>query len=235
MRCKPILILTILLLTVSLVMSAQRKTSSQIDTDDLTGELQVAAKSGDNHLNIVWWIPFEFWEATFSQDASVTDSEVIELLETMKKYSFLGIVQADISYFGSFNFYSKDEVLKSLRISYAPKGKGMSTLKTIKNPDPDVELILSVITPMLSAAMGNLGQNFHFFVLDDMDSFGDRAIDPYGEGNLYFEMKTKSGEALKAELEFPLNSLYISRKCPNGKDAHISWKFCPWTGKQLEP
>jgi hypothetical protein len=34
-------------------------------------------------------------------------------------------------------------------------------------------------------------------------------------------------------LETPLNSLFVPRTCPNGKPAHVSWKFCPWGGERL--
>jgi hypothetical protein len=37
-----------------------------------------------------------------------------------------------------------------------------------------------------------------------------------------------------AELELPLDSLFVPRLCPNGKPAHVSWDYCPWSGKKLK-
>jgi len=95
-------------------------------------------------------------------------------------------------------------------------------------------LLLSMFKPMLGAAMGNMGENFHFFTLIDEDETGTRVIDPYRSGILKFNFAKRDGEQLKTQIEFPLNELFVPRKCPNGKDAHISWKYCPWTGKLLE-
>ena len=62
---------------------------------------------------------------------------------------------------------------------------------------------------------------------------GKRILDPYQPGGLQVDLKRKNNQPLQAKIEFPLNSLYVPRRCPNGKPAHVSWKFCPWTGAKL--
>ena len=97
----------------------------------------------------------------------------------------------------------------------------------------DLELILAMLTPLLEAAAGNLGNNMHFYVLNDKSESSQRLLDPYQEGSMDIQLKKMNGDPIIANIEMPLNTLYIPRKCPNGKDAHISWKYCPWTGVQL--
>lgn len=94
--------------------------------------------------------------------------------------------------------------------------------------------MLEMIKPVLGSAAGNLGLNMHFFVLDDNNTEKRRKMDPYQFGELNFQIGERNGELMKATLSLPLNSLYLPRKCPNGKDAHVTWEYCPWTGEKLE-
>ena len=82
--------------------------------------------------------------------------------------------------------------------------------------------------------MGNLGKNMHFYVLNDKSKSFPRLLDPYRKGQINIQLSRKDDVLMTASIEMPLNSLFVPRKCPNGKDAHISWKYCPWTGKRLE-
>ena len=100
--------------------------------------------------------------------------------------------------------------------------------------NPDLQVVLSVFKPILGSALGNMGNSMHFFVLNDLRDTSERLVDPYSKGNLSFHVVKRSGDQLEANIELPLNSLFVPRKCPNGKDAHISWYYCPWTGEKLE-
>ena len=94
-------------------------------------------------------------------------------------------------------------------------------------------MLIGSIAPALGATIGSLGDNLQFFVFNDQTLDRKRLMDPGLPGGLIVELTGKEGRSLQAEFEFPLNSLYVPRKCPNGKPAHISWRYCPWTGKKL--
>ena len=213
--------------------AVERKKLSAIDTDKLTTDTQVTATCGDDHLNLVWWIPHEFWQATFVNDQSTSETDKREILDTMKPYSILAICQADISNFGAFKFYSKSEVLNKLVLKVESANGRVREITPVKNVDSDLDIMLSAFKPILSAAMGNLGENLHFYVLKDTDGAGNRQIDPYSAGSLGIQMRERDGTRLETSIELPLNSLYVPRKCPNGKDARVTWKFCPWSGQKL--
>lgn len=214
--------------------AADRKELKDVEIDAFTTATQVSpVGAGDNHLAMAWWIPSEFWESVLSRDDSFKKKDVDEMLETLEGYSMLAVVQADISAFGAFRFYRKNEVEKSLRLQFTDGEGKKHPVKMAEKVAPELQFLLESFRPMFTAAMGNLGKNFHFFVLDDVVK-GERFMDPYEVGTFDIGMEQRDETKMKATLSLPLDPLFVPRKCPNGKDAHISWSFCPWTGKKLE-
>jgi hypothetical protein len=228
-------LIIILLLTMLCSAAAEKKQINDIDTDALTNETQISAKgAASNHMAIVWWIPTEFWDAVLSQDPTVSEFDKNAMLDAITGVSLLVIIQADISTLGSFQFYSKTEIEDKIHISYLDMDNQKHGLPAVKNINPDLAIVLSIFKPILSAAMGNMGNNMHFYVLSDKSDSSQRLVDPYKKGILTIKLSDKNNHPLEAEIEMPLNSLFIPRKCPNGKDAHVSWIYCPWTGKKLD-
>lgn len=216
-------------------MSAERNPVEAIDTDAFTSDTQVTMKgAGDDHLAVAWWIPNEFWESILSRDASISESQTDAMLDALEGVSLLSVVQADISALGAFEFYTQEEISQNMVLFYSGADGEKKKLSQVETIDPDLELVLSVFKPILGGAMGNLGNNMHFYVLEDSGSSGKRLLDPYEEGKFEIQLSRKDSVIMEANIETPLNALFIPRKCPNGKDAHITWKFCPWTGTPLE-
>jgi len=121
-----------------------------------------------------------------------------------------------------------------MSLSFTAADGKRRTVTPMGTIDPNLGVVLAVFKPILGAAMGNLGNNMHFYVLDDRIEGAPRLLDPYREGLISVQLMRKNGDWMTAEIEMPLNSLFVPRKCPNGKDAHVSWKYCPWSGKRLE-
>jgi hypothetical protein len=232
---KKILITAIILSVTTNVIAIERKQIKDVDTDSLIADTQDTPKgAGENHAAMCWWIPSEFWQAILAKDPSMAESDKKAMLEAMSGVTLLAVVQADITDFGAFNFYPKDEIEKQMTISYTNAGDEKLSLSPMKNIKPDLEIVLGVFKPILGAAMGNLGNNMHFYVLNDETGTTKRLIDPYNKGLLNVKLTKRNGNIMNADIEMPLNSLFVPRKCPNGKDAHVSWNYCPWTGEKLE-
>ena len=228
------LLVLLLLFVVSASFAAKPKEIKDIAQDDLIAETQPTVNESESSVTVIWWIPVEFWEVSFSDDNSLGEKDKKQMLDILDDYSIVAVVQADIGAFGSFDFYSEKEVSNKLKMLYTD-GKGKKTkIKPLTKLEPEIELMLKMMKPILASAMGNMGENFHFFVLDDKDNKKNRIIDPYEEGKLEFTINSKTGDKKEAEIQMPLNSLFIPRLCPNGQEAHVSWKYCPWTGKKLE-
>ena len=216
-------------------MAAEKKPLKDIDTEAFTSDTQVTPKgAGDKHIALAWWIPNEFWESLLSRDATTSASEKKAMLDAMSGVSLLAVVQADISAVGAFQYYSKEEIEQSMTLSYTGADGQKQRLPPLQTIAPDLEVVLGVFKPILGAAMGNLGNNLHFYVLSDRSKSSPRLLDPYRNGQIDIQLARRDKVLMDARVELPINALFVPRKCPNGKNAHSSWKYCPWTGEQLE-
>jgi len=227
------IVVAVICLLTSAGLAKKKRPIDKVDTDELIKNTQAKVPSGDRHVSIIWWIPAEFWEATFAKDQNLSEAGKKGMIAALKPYTLLAVLQADISDFGAFAFYNKGEVEKGLKIRVKPAEGEPREITLSRSASRDVNMLLSVMKPILTAAMGKMGENFHFFVLDDAGADGKRKIDPYGPGTLDVRLARRHAERISGQLELPLDALYVPRKCPNGKDAHVSWKYCPWTGKKL--
>ena len=214
--------------------AAERLLFNEVNGNDLTTETQKTA-GADNAMDFVWWIPVEFWQVALANNPGVSEQQVAEIVETLRPYSVLAVVQADISSFGAFNFFDEDKVSRGLKVVYAPEKGSVIDISLDELVHPDVTLLLNQLSPILTAAMGNLGENFYFFPLPDTDDDENRIVSPYERGKLQVSLTAREGlQRSPFEIEFPLDALHRPRLCPNGKPAHISWSYCPWSGKKLK-
>lgn len=232
---KKLLIAIVIVSTVSTYsMAAEKKSLKDVDTEAFASDTQVTLKgAGDNHMALAWWIPSEFWQALFSRDTTTSKAVKKAMLEAMSGVSLLAVVQADITVFGAFKFYSKEEIEENMILSFSGADGKKQRLSPMQTIDPDLEVVLGVFKPILGAAMGNFGNHMHFYVLNDKSESSQRLLDPYRRGQINIQLARRDEVLMDASLEMPINALFVPRKCPNGKDAHISWKYCPWTGKRL--
>jgi len=223
------------ILTCNHAVAAERRLLQEISVDEISTDTQVAFKNaGDSHLAFMWWVPNEFWISIFARDTNTPEADKQAMLKLMSEISLIAVVQADISNLGGFHYYTKQDVEKNMLISFADSGNIRKRLVPVQTISPDLEVVLSVFKPVLTAAMGNLGSNLHFYVLNDKSNASSRLIDPYRQGVIEVQLSRKDDVLIKSSIELPLNALFIPRICPNGKEAHISWKYCPWSGKRLE-
>lgn len=216
-------------------MASEIKPLEHVDVDALTGDTQTVAKgAGDHHVAIAWWMPRELWGSILARDMSASETNKQAVLDAMAGISVLAVVQADLSSLGAFNFYTREEVEERMALSFTDSEGTTQKLQILQKPNPDLEIFLGLMRPVLGAAMGNLGQNMHFYVLDERSSASPRLLDPYQVGRLDVRLTRKDGRVMDAQVEMPINALFVPRTCPNGKEAHISWSFCPWDGTRLQ-
>ena len=238
MNRKKLTIVTIALLSAFLTddsYALQKKNIAEVSSDELISETQTGpADAGDDHTCLVWWMPHEFWMGVLERDPSISKEDKEDMLKAVGGVSILAVVQGDISSLGAFDFYTREQVEKGIVVSQTGPDGTSEKVPFQEKLNPDLEVVMAAFRPILATAMGKMGDNMHFFVLSDTLPSGGRRLDPYQGGELKVKLEDKRGRALISEIALPLNSLYVPRTCPNGKKAHVSWNFCPWTGEKLQ-
>ncbi|HEU0223918.1 MAG TPA: hypothetical protein VFR29_00620 [Steroidobacteraceae bacterium] len=216
------------------VASAQERIAiGRISLDRLAADTQATpGGSDDSHLALVWWIPYEYWAAAFSREGGMPAAQREATIKVLRDYSLLAVVQADIQVLGAFRYYDLETVAGSLAITLE-SGDHRARLEPLKDVSTEMQPLLGALKPMLASAMGNLGSNMHFFVLADRDTEDRRIIDPYEANVLRIALAKSNGEHVDVAIEMPVDSLFVPRICPNGKSAHVSWRYCPWGGERL--
>jgi len=223
-----------LLVCFATVMAAEKKSLRNVDVNALTAETQVL-NGGGSEIDLAWWIPSEYWEASMRSSPDVQEFQITQVLDVLRPYSVVAVVQANISQFGAFSFFDEDAISGGMLIEFIDENGNHSTLSHKTKVAPDVVILLNQMVPILSAAMGNMGQNFYFFPLPDVDADGNRLVSPYKKGIVRITLNTRENEEpVVLDIELPLDSLHIPRLCPNGKHAHVSWNYCPWGGEKLK-
>ena len=219
----------------ALLPGAEPKKMTEVDIDALTTDTQASADPTPG-MNLVWWIPVEFWKALLLQDETLAVKDSQELIQAFEPYTLVAAVRADIGTFGTFRYHSDESLAKNMAVSYVNAKGEKRLMHSVSKPDKKVQLMLQMMKPILTAAMGDLGKNFHFFIYRDRDEKGERIVDPYKKGKLEIKLAPMPGETGGAiEIECPVNSLFVPRKCATcKKEAHVSWNFCPWCGEKWQ-
>lgn len=215
---------------VSTASALEKKSFTKVDTSQLVKETHRTISTEGNGIHLVWYIPFEFWEVSLAKKGA-PNKDNQKILDILRPYFVVGVVQADISAFGATTFYPKSVVEKNLSVLYED-GHGSQTILKPIQPNANVEMLFKILQPIMGSALGNLGNNIQFFFFSDEAGNG-RQVDPYKAGELSITLADTQGRSLNTRLDMPLNALYEPRICPNGKEAHVSWKYCPWNGERL--
>ena len=167
MRALLIAILVVLS-TISYTVAAERRPLAEVDADSFTDDTQITpANAGDDHIALTWWVPNEFWISLMAREETTSETDKQALLDLMAGTSLLAVVQADITPFGAFTFYSKEEIATKMTISFTNSDGKTRKLVPMTKINPDLDVVLGMFKPILSGAMGNLGTNMHFYVLND--------------------------------------------------------------------
>ena len=207
----------------------QRKPLNAIDIDRFTSELQVVV-SDNTSMTQAWWIPAEFWGTAFSRTNPALAEQAMSQLAD---YGILAIVQADITPLAGFVFYDRENVKQRLSVKFKSYQQKPLALDYSEKLSDSVQMLLDVLGPMFANTMGELGKNMHLYVVDNRVD-GKTLVDPYLQGKVEIKLaKTKTADEKYLSIELPVDALYEPRYCPNGKPAHISWRYCPWSGKAL--
>ncbi len=198
----------------------------KVDINALTQETQRMARKSDE-LSLAWWIPEEFWRASFSESPEITAAQAEEFLKVLRPYFVLVIVDGTIGTMGGVTYKSEASVRENTQLvdsagaRYRPLGEDQI--------GPDTRNLLQMLKPVLSNMLGPLGQNMHFLLFNAKNNKGTMIAEARKEGS--FTVRSGSNEY---KWRLPLGSLIPQKTCPvDGEKMNGAWIYCPWHGVKL--
>ncbi|KJJ37640.1 hypothetical protein [Aequorivita vladivostokensis] len=204
---------------------SQEKDIKDVSIDGMLNETQF---SSDNPkmMEFVWWLPREFWEASYAQDPTSSEADYEELNKMFQDFELFGIIQGEIGHFGGITYYTKDTILKNLNIQY--KGENLMVVSE-EEISADFLNFLMIMQPMLGNMLGQMGNNIHFVLLKSIRGNEVLPINPLKSD----ELTIKLGDFEKV-IDLPLSSLLMEKKCPEDEKLYSGkWTYCPIHGKKL--
>jgi len=215
----------LLFLVVGNLYAQQKRDLKAVDLDAMLDETQFASDNED-YVDLIWWIPIEYWKAVFAQDPSIPKDQAEEMTSLLENYDIVAAVRGKIGYYGGVTFQDEASIRKGLIFEYdGVRYKPMDK----KNVAADLKNFIDVMRPMFSNMMGNMGENLYFVVYQD-DVSKRAIIDPYKDKKLKLTLSDFSDT-----LQFPLSSLLQSKKCPkDGALFNGKWLYCPHHGTALK-
>jgi len=218
---KKLLLLFITLFSLASI-GAQVKNMKDVNLDDLIEETQFSNENTDD-LEMIWWMPTEYWEAVFAKEQGMDPSEVEMITKMLKDYVLIIVVKGKIGLFGGITYETKEDIKKLLKVYYNGSALQYASEDSLS---PDLKNFISMISPMMKNLLGQMGENMQFFAFKNDEK---KPVDVRKDGTLSFELGEYSVES-----DLPLGSLIKEKQCPEGKKLFSGkWFYCPIHGKKL--
>jgi hypothetical protein len=178
-------------------------------------------------LDLVWWIPPQFWETILADDAASPDASE-EIVELFGQYTVFAVVHGKVGNFGASKFLDADAIRADIRFVDI-HGREHVPLEPAA-VDERLGVIAQMIKPLLSNLIGQLGANLQFIVFPARDADGRALADPLGDGPIAVTLKGQ-----QYAFRLPLGSLLPARRDrTSGETFPGSYDFNPYTGAALE-
>lgn len=195
------------------------------DQDDLLADTQQSIR-GENHVGMVWWIPFEFWEA--SDESGKTE----EALGPLREYTVVAVVTGKVGPFGVIDFQPPQKVQASTFLRDS-QGREYAPMAEVSD---QAKMLTQLVKPIFTNALGKMGESIQLVFFPAKDKDGKRMDDPRSKGKMTVVLKDGiAGEGIRTfDFQLPLNSMVPPRYCPQGKErVQANWNYCPWHGVPL--
>lgn len=208
-----------------LLVIRSKKKPKDVSIDDFTSETQFTSEQTDQ-VDLIWWIPKEYWEVIFANDETVSNEESKAIVDLLQNYLVLMVVKGKVGIFGGVTYDSKEHMKAITKVIYKTVPLEMVNQNTV---NPDLLNFLSMIQPMMKNMLGSMGENMQFFLFGSPKKNNVLPVDPYSNEVVIFEL----GD-FKKEVQLPLGCLLEEKKCPTDDKLHSGkWKYCPYHGDEL--
>ena len=199
----------------------------EIKIDQLLRETQQTSPSTDT-VDLVWWIPPQFWASVLADNADVPDTTRAEIEEIFGQYTVIAAVKGNLGNFGVDKFVSDDDMRTQLRL-VDPYGVSHSPIAADKL-DSRLTVMVQILKPLMANVVGQMGTNLNFYAFPAKTQDGRPVADPLGTGQLTVKLGTED-----YAFRLPLGSLLPPRHDPASGEAFPgSYRYNPYTGAALQ-
>ena len=200
--------------------------AQEVSLSKLVAELQKGSDAV-NEVTLVWWAPEEYWRTTFGQDPNISTAQAEEIVNFLRPYTILFVVDGSMGKFGSVDYKPEPEIRANIQVGDS-RGVFYRPLP-VDQVNQNAKDFLLMMKPVFASMIGPMGQNMHAIVFPGKDAKGQPIADVKREGN--FSVKLYEGEF---KWRLPLGVLLPAKICPqDGEKMSGAWKFCPWHGVAL--
>ncbi len=219
-------IFTLLILMFGFISTSIAK-EGKTDVNALISETQKHSNTA-HKVAMIWWMPEQFWQASFEQDPNATAAQAEAVMKTLRPYTVLVAVDGEIGTIGGITYKPQATVQNTIQIVDA-KGTHYRPLSDEKI-SPDARNFLAMMKPVLANMLGAMGQNMNFFLFPTVNKKGENVINAKTEGAFSVWL-----DKTEFKWRLPLGSLIPPKTCPvDGEKLSGAWKFCPWHGVELK-
>lgn len=180
----------------------------------------------DHNLDLVLWMPKEYWEATLKSSGGLTPGKQKEFIDIIDKYVVFAVVSAKIGAMGSITATPRDELIGRVKVL-----ADTQQLKPIADAALSAEMrtFLRVMKPVMVNMLGQFGEGIEFFVFNGKDAKGKRYADPRQQGMLKFSLAEKS-----FKWRLPLGCFMPAKfDSATGEEFPGNYDYSPYTGAKL--
>ena len=198
-----------------------------LDVQSIMHDTQQMKYEG-HQMVMAWWIPEQYWQATFAVSGKLTKGQIANFIKTVRASTLVVVVRSNFDAHGNSTFEDEDSLRSTIslidtnRIHYAP----------IENADLNKEMqqFLGLMKPILANMLGPLGKNLDFFVFPSVGKSGQAIADARKEGVFFVAI----GED-RFKWRLPLGSVLPPKTCPTCTEVLSgAFKFCPYDGTPLD-
>ena len=208
------------------VVQATRAQDQNLDIMEIARETQKFSAEG-GELNVVWWLPEEFWANSVAANTNVKPAQVQMFVKFVHPYLMIGVVSGKVVNWGPPTYRTEAEIRPLIRLK-DNDGTVYPPLET-NNVGASVPALEALMKPGMAKMLGPLAENMSFFVFPGSRKDGSRVCDATVRGVCEVDL---GDHAFKWKL--PLESVLPKQKCPKcGEILSGAYKYCPYDGTGL--
>jgi hypothetical protein len=178
------------------------------------------------NLDMIFWMPSEYWEASFTANAGLTPEKQKELTEGLDKYLIFAVLEGKLGLTGGVMATSKEQLMKKITVT-AQRQKLTPLAET--EVSENVRGLLQIMKPIFAKMLGQMGQGMEFIVFQGQNEKGERYADPKQGGFLVLNLGEK-----EFKWRLPLGCFLPTKYDPKTREEFPgNYEFSPFTGTKL--